>query len=93
MIKAVLSGCSGAMGKTIAQTVENSKDIQIICGIDKNQITADFPVVTDFAEIKPVPDVIIDFSHPSVLENELSYALDKKIPLVLAATGYTAKQI
>ena len=38
-------------------------------------------------------DVIIDFSHPSVLEDLLAFAKERKIPAVIATTGLNDEQI
>ena len=39
------------------------------------------------------PDVIIDFSHPSVLNELLDYCLTNRVALVIATTGYSQEQI
>ena len=39
------------------------------------------------------PDVIIDFSHPSALDDLLSYCTMNGVPVVVATTGYTDEQI
>lgn len=39
------------------------------------------------------PDVLIDFSHPNNLEKISHYALEEKIPVVFATTGYTENQL
>ncbi len=93
MIKAVLSGCNGAMGKTITEAIENFENMQVVCGFDKEIKDAPYPIVTDFSDLTVEADVVIDFSHPSVLESELKFCLHKKIPLVLASTGFSVQQI
>ncbi len=93
MIKVVLSGCNGAMGRTITDTVGNFKDMQIVCGFDRESREAPYPIVTDFTQIVEKPDVIVDFSHPSVLNGELEYCLKNNVPVVLASTGYSSEQI
>lgn len=93
MIKVVLSGCNGAMGKTITEAAGNFNDIEIVVGFDKAKSDTPYPVVSDFEMIDQDVDVVIDFSHPSVLENELSFCLKNKIPVVLASTGYSTEQI
>ncbi len=93
MIKAVLSGCNGAMGRTITEAVGDFENIQIVCGFDKVKNNAPYPIVTDFSDLKEKADVVIDFSHPSVLEAELKFCLSQNIPVVLASTGYSTQQI
>ena len=43
------------------------------------------PAVT-FNEVKESVDVIIDFSSPAVLKDELAWAQKRNIPVVLAST-------
>lgn len=93
MIKAVLSGCNGAMGKTITETTGSFDNIEIAYGYDREAIDAPYPIVTNFEDIKDKVDVVIDFSHPSVLQKELEFCVQKHIPAVLASTGYSAEQI
>lgn len=93
MIKVVLSGCNGAMGRTITDAVGNFENLQIICGFDRESREAPYPIVSDFNNIDETPDVIIDFSHPSVLSGELEYCVRHNVPVVLASTGYSAAQI
>lgn len=38
-------------------------------------------------------DGIIDFSHYSLMENVLKYAIQRKVPLVLATTGHSSEQL
>ncbi len=93
MIKIMLVGAGGMMGKNVASCVAEDTETQIICGIDVSRAELSFPVYTDFADVKVKPDVIIDFSHISVLDRLLSYATSNNIPCVLATTGYSPEQI
>lgn len=88
MTNILLSGCNGKMGSAVAQCVAARKDCRVIAGIDTNSNTsAEFPVFGSAAEFEGKVDVIIDFSHPSALEDLLQYAVAKKIPAVIATTG------
>lgn len=39
------------------------------------------------------PDVIIDFSHPSTLDELLDYCITNRVALVIATTGYSQNQV
>ena len=93
MIKAVLSGCNGAMGKTITETAGSFENIEIAYGFDRESVSAPYPIVTDFADINDRVDVVIDFSHPSVLQREMEFCVQNRVPAVLASTGYSSEQI
>lgn len=94
MTKIVITGAGGKMGKVIASLVKNRQDCEIIAGIDIIPAQFDnFPLVVKPFDLEEKPDVIIDFSHPSALDELLSYCKMKNVPIVIATTGYTEEQI
>lgn len=94
MVKLLLVGACGHMGKVIYNIVENRDDCEVVCGVDKfGEKYANFPIYKDFSKIEENPDVIIDFSHPSALSELLNYAKCKKIPAVIATTGLCEEHI
>ncbi|HHV32589.1 MAG: 4-hydroxy-tetrahydrodipicolinate reductase [Ruminococcaceae bacterium] len=94
MIRIILSGCNGKMGRVITDCAAQSKDCRIVCGIDKNQsVQNDYPVYSNPSEITETADVIIDFSHPALLSSLLDYALSRQVPIVLCTTGYDKDQV
>ncbi len=93
MTRIILSGALGKMGKAITACVENRNDCEIVAGVDLITAECKFPVFKSFYDINVDADVIIDFSHPSVLEDLLSYAKEKRIPAVIATTGLNEQQI
>jgi len=94
MIRIILSGCNGKMGRVITDCAAQSKDCRIVCGIDKNQsVQNDYPVYSNPSEITETADVIIDFSHPALLSSLLDYALSRQMPIVLCTTGYDKDQV
>ncbi|GHU82849.1 4-hydroxy-tetrahydrodipicolinate reductase [Clostridia bacterium] len=94
MTKIILSGCNGTMGKVIAKGVADRTDCEIVTGVDLTQNPQyTFSVVDDFSKISSHADVIIDFSHPSVLQGLLAYAQKNKVPTVICTTGYSSDQI
>lgn len=94
MIRIILSGCFGKMGHVIRDCVSSRNDCEIVAGVDIGDGKAEFPVFKSFDSISGVDaDVIIDFSHPSVLSGLLEYASAKKCPAVVATTGLSEEQI
>ncbi len=89
MTDIILNGCFGKMGSVICDIVKKSDNFNIVAGVDIADSDADYPVYKSY---KDIPDslnaqFIIDFSHPSVLADELEYAVNKKMPVVIATTG------
>ncbi len=94
MIKIVISGCNGHMGRTVAQIADGDDACGIVAGFDVNTTKyADFPVYADPMEYSGAADVIIDFSNPAALDSLLQYATQRKIPLVACTTGYNDDQL
>lgn len=93
MINVLLSGCSGKMGNAIINLASDKDDIKIIAGVDTVSKPQSFPVFNHFSDVNTLPDVIIDFSNVSTLSELLDYAINKRIPIVIATTGYNYEQI
>jgi 4-hydroxy-tetrahydrodipicolinate reductase len=94
MIKIIISGCNGYMGRAVAAVVSSSPGVSAVAGFDVSaQDSDEFPVYVSPDEFRGDADVIIDFSNPSALDSLLAYGLAREIPLVLCTTGYLADQI
>ena len=93
MTRISISGASGRMGRVIAALAKERADCEIVSGIDKiTEKYDDFPIVGNVFDLPEKPDVIIDFSHPSTLDDLLSYCKMNSVPLVIATTGYTDEE-
>jgi 4-hydroxy-tetrahydrodipicolinate reductase len=84
----VISGY-GAIGKLLVEKIIQSESYHLAGIVDFLGNKG----VNNFKELTEIPDVIIDFSHPGVLPSLLEYALENNASLVIATTGYTAKDI
>ncbi len=94
MKRVILSGCNGVMGREISACIKERKDCTVVAGIDLHiDLPNDFPVFVKPAEITCEADVVIDFSHPSVLSPLLEYAIKMHLPVVLCTTGYSKEQV
>ena len=94
MVRLILSGCNGKMGRVITRCAAERCDCSVVAGFDLNtESHAGFPVYANPANCSLEADVIVDFSHPSALSGVLAYALDKRLPLVVATTGLDEKQV
>ena len=93
MLRIILSGCLGKMGKVITNIVENRNDCEIVAGLDIGEGTALYPIFNSVDKINVDADCIIDFSHPSALKGVLNFAKSKGIPAVIATTGLSGEQI
>ena len=90
----ILSGANGKMGQAVTRATEGATGIKIVAGYDINtEQKSDYPVYNNLSEIKEKIDVIIDFSHPAMLDSLLNYATGNNIPAVICTTGLSTEQI
>ncbi|MEG2596820.1 MAG: 4-hydroxy-tetrahydrodipicolinate reductase [Oscillospiraceae bacterium] len=90
----LLNGCQGYMGHVVAACVAEREDCRIVGGVDVHVEPAlSFPVFSSPEDFSEKADVLIDYSHPNSLEGLLTYGIKHKVPIVLATTGYSPKQI
>lgn len=94
MIKVVVSGCNGSMGRVLTKVIDETEDMIIVAGIDKNisLYKNTYPVYQSPLLVKEKCDAIIDFSKPSNLNELLEYALTNNIALVIATTGFSQEE-
>lgn len=94
IMKIIICGCNGKMGKAIVKATQNYNDCEIAAGVDKIvDSQASFPTYTSIENIKEKADVIIDFSHPSALDSILNYSKKTNTPAVLCTTGFNNEQV
>ena len=93
MIKAILHGCCGRMGRIITEICEKDENIEIAAGVDAfGDAYAGYPVYRTLDEC-PDADVIIDFSNSSAIDGLLEYSVRRQIPAVVCTTGLSQEQM
>ncbi len=94
MVNIAIVGCNGKMGGFVANAVAENPNSVTLFGIDAfGTNTHEFPVYKSFVDVTEKPDVIIDFSHPSNLDQMLEYAVKNSVPCVICTTGYSQEQV
>ncbi|MBD5085600.1 MAG: 4-hydroxy-tetrahydrodipicolinate reductase [Clostridiales bacterium] len=94
MRKIIISGCCGHMGRVVADICANDPDVEVVAGIDLLPQPMDgFPVFSSPAACNVDADAVIDFSHPAALEGLLDFCIARRLPIVLATTGYSNEQL
>lgn len=93
MTKVILLGCNGRMGKVLAALIEPMDEMEVIAGIDIHSSQTSFPVFSNLSECSVKADALIDFSHPGSLPLYIPEAAKRKLPVVVATTGLSSKEI
>ncbi len=93
MLKVLLVGATGAMGHKVSELIRNQTDVQITAGITHEMSTDyPFPLYTDFEDIAEAYDVVIDFSHPNMVDRLLDHLETQATPAVICTTGLSDEQ-
>lgn len=93
MVRIILNGCNGKMGKVITSLVNNFENLNIAAGVDRDENNSSFPIFSNINKCNIEADVILDFSRPDALDDLIMYSEAKNIPLILCTTGYTDEQL
>ncbi len=78
-------GAKGKVGATIVQAVEAADDLTFTSGVDAGDALSLF---TDSQT-----EVVIDFTHPDVVMDNLNYLIDNGIHAVVGTTGFTDERV
>ncbi len=72
MVKVVLNGCCGKMGKMITECCTKFKNVEIVAGIDRFPSDISYPVFSSPEELNIEYDVLLDFSRADALNSLLA---------------------
>lgn len=94
MVRIIMNGCNGHMGRVISDLVAKDGDAEIVAGVDiADAGIHSYPVFTDIHACDVQADVMIDFSSAKATDAVLEYCGEKELPLVLCTTGLSEEQI
>ncbi|HIS39908.1 MAG TPA: 4-hydroxy-tetrahydrodipicolinate reductase, partial [Candidatus Aphodovivens avistercoris] len=96
MIRVAVSGCAGRMGQAVVAAVSAADDMEVACGIDPHApADAAFPVFGDVAAAVEAGgfDVLVDFTQPAVVAENLRCALPAGIDCVVGTTGLSGEAL
>ncbi|MEP9413639.1 4-hydroxy-tetrahydrodipicolinate reductase [Gordonia sp. VNQ95] len=84
-IKVGVFGSNGKVGKAIVAGVEEAPDLTFSAGVDKGDDPALF--------VESGTQVVVDFTHPDVVMNNLKFLIDNGIHAVVGTTGFTEERL
>lgn len=94
MVKVILNGANGAMGKVVADLISADPDMEVVVGVDRiADMDAAFPIMDNINKVNVAADVVIDFSSVEAADALLDFIEQKKIPAVICTTGLSEAQI
>ena len=103
MIRVAITGAMGKMGREVVKAVSATSGMEIVAAIDPAHVGeriddgagAGIPITSDLARAieDTEPDVLVDFTHPSVVEQNLRTALSMGVHCVVGTTGLTEAKL
>ncbi|MGD0767667.1 MAG: 4-hydroxy-tetrahydrodipicolinate reductase [Tepidisphaeraceae bacterium] len=101
-IKLAITGVCGRMGKRLVALATGDKSLQLVAAIDKPdcaELARDAGEIAGIGaiglpitfDLRPTPDVLIDFTMPESTRRWLKTCRDRKIAMVIGTTGLKEK--
>lgn len=92
MIRVLVSGAAGHMGRIVLERVAAAADMELAAGVDVFAQEGSGLYKT-FSDDIPQTDVIIDFSHHTLIGDILNFAQVRGIPVIIATTGHDEAEL
>jgi len=91
-MKVIVNGACGRMGSELLKMINGHyRDSELAAAVDLLSQSDD--IYKNISEFSGPADVIIDFSYHTATPDLLAYAYKKNIPIVIATTGHTDKEV
>ena len=92
-MRIIVNGAGGQMGKVLCAMIEEKAETEIAARVSMEFSTdAAQHIYADIKECTESADCIIDFSNHTAVPALCAYAVETKLPLVIATTGLTADE-
>jgi 4-hydroxy-tetrahydrodipicolinate reductase len=103
MIRVLVSGAAGKMGSEVVRAVTDAEGMEVVAAVDPGvagclvptasgehvECRADLAMAIEAAR----PDVMVDFTHPTVVEGNLRVALPTGVDCVVGTTGLSEERL
>jgi 4-hydroxy-tetrahydrodipicolinate reductase len=76
-------GCRGRMGAEVCRAVDSTPDMELVAALD----------LGDERTPAEAAEVIVDFTHPDAVMDNLSWCIDHGIHAVVGTTGFTDERL
>ncbi|MCR4654836.1 MAG: 4-hydroxy-tetrahydrodipicolinate reductase [Lachnospiraceae bacterium] len=88
MVKIILHGCNGRMGRIVSELAKEDEGISIVSGVDiAGGQPSEYPVYKDIMDCDTEADAVVDFGNAAAVGKVIDFCLDKGIPLIECTTG------
>ena len=92
-MKIIVNGAGGRMGRVLCSLIEESENKTVAAFVSAEfETEKEKHIYQSIGEVTEKADCIIDFSHHSATKELCDYAVNHKLPLVIATTGHTEEE-
>src|SRR3954451_1055577 len=84
-IRVRVLGARGGMGEQVCKAVDAADDLELVAMVDAGDWL--------FSVADAGSQVLVDFTHPDVVMDNIRFAIDQGIHAVVGTTGFTAERI
>ncbi len=88
MIRVCVAGVTGWTGSAVASAIEEAGDLELVAGVSRSD-PARFSSVADALDDTPA-DVLVDYTHASVVGSNVRAALERGVGVVVGTSGLAA---
>jgi len=104
VIRVLVAGAAGRMGREVVRAVSAADGLEVVAAVDPGAEGVRIETGADGGSVLCVtvlanaikdsaPDVMVDFTHPSVVEGNLRVALASGVDCVVGTTGLTEQKL
>ena len=69
MVRAIMHGCNGKMGRAITTLAKEDAEVEIVAGVDAyTEVANEYPVFDSIEKCDVEADVVIDFSNAKAVD-------------------------
>ena len=77
MVRAIMHGCNGKMGRAITTLAKEDAEVEIVAGVDAyTEVANEYPVFDSIEKCDVEADVVIDFSNAKAVDGLLRRKTD-----------------
>lgn len=103
MIRVLVSGAAGRMGAEVVRAVTSAQGMTVVAAVDPNAaggsvLVEDGRSIEYSADLQEAisaskPDVMVEFTHPTVVEGNVRIALANRVDCVIGTTGISEDKL
>jgi 4-hydroxy-tetrahydrodipicolinate reductase len=83
MVKVGVVGARGRMGREVARVVTDAPDLEVVAEVDQG----------DDRDALLKSDVVVDFTHPGVVMDNLRWCVEHDLDVVVGTSGFAEDRL